>query len=490
MAEEVVAMAGFSGNWLARPRTDHATDDAGGVLRAWRKRHRYTQEHVAELLGTTQQHLSQMEKGTRALSLEQRRQLVAELGIAPEELGLSSGQSRFLVSSEDESPEIATSRAQWRAERCWLNRNRAGLARLAVDLYSAEHRIPRAPLIAAPDWVPREPVPLRSVALSLDETESPCAVDGSEPESAGARPLRIRDARFEYYTSAIKHLDRPALFESRPSYRLLGGSPANGNLSFGLAAYFDKLDVSEALGHEVAAVCMDDSAALAAPGRALRGRLPFRDLIGDPFDPFRRAIIPAITTLTIRLHRYPVEPSFLLHWRDPSRVATAGGLYDVVPAGEFQPSSVALWDRRNDFDLWRNIVREYSEELLGTPEHDGTRSKAIDYDSWSLYRTFEQCLAAGTASAHVLGVGLDALTLAATILTVVVLDDDAFRQAFESVVRYNEEGEIVGVGQDVAEGVPFTAESIERMLSEEPLASPGAACLSLAWQHREVLLGL
>jgi len=54
-------------------------------------------------------------------------------------------------------------------------------------------------------------------------------------------------------------------------------------------------------------------------------------------------------------------------------------VYDVSPAGEFQPASV-----RNDFDLWRNIVREYSKELLGTPEHDGTRSKPIDYNAWPL----------------------------------------------------------------------------------------------------------
>ncbi|MEV1292757.1 helix-turn-helix transcriptional regulator [Pseudonocardia sp. NPDC049635] len=483
-------MTDTADGWLSRPGTGAATDDAGAVLRAWRLRHRHTQGHVADLLGTSQQHLSQIEKGTRPLSLEQRRQIVAELGIAPEELGLSSGQTRGVVAGDDASPEIATNRAQWRAERRWLNQHRSDLARLAVELYPDEHRIPRAPLIAAPEWLPSEPVPLHTIALSLDETEPPCAVDGSEPESARTRPLRIADTRFEHYTAAIKHLDRPALFESRPSYRLLDGSPADGRLSFGLAAYFDKLDISEAVGHEMAAVCMDDPGALGAPGRDLAGRLPFRELIGDPFDPLRRAVIPAITTLTIRLRRYPAEPSFLLHWRDPSRVATAGGLYDVVPAGEFQPSSVALWDRRNDFDLWRNVVREYSEELLGTPEHDGTRSKAIDYDAWPLYRTFEHCLDAGTASAHVLGVGLDALTLAATILTVVVLDDDAFGQAFESVVRHNDEGEIVGVGENVAEGVPFTATSVERMLSEEPMASPGAACLSLAWQHREVLLGL
>ncbi|GAA3872207.1 hypothetical protein GCM10022243_41820 [Saccharothrix violaceirubra] len=127
----------------------------------------------------------------------------------------------------------------------------------------------------------------------------------------------------------------------------------------------------------------------------LRGRLPFRELIGDPFDPARRAIIPAITTLTIRLRRHPAEPSFLLHWRDPAKVATAGGVYDVIPAGEFQPSSVALWDRRNDFGLWRNIVREYPEELLGEPEHDGTRTQPIDYDNWHLYRALGEARAAG-----------------------------------------------------------------------------------------------
>lgn len=55
-----------------------------------------------------------------------------------------------------------------------------------------------------------------------------------------------------------------------------------------------------------------------------------------------------------------------MQWRDPAKVATAGGVYDVIPADEFQPSSVALWDRSSDFDMWRNIVREYSEEQVGT----------------------------------------------------------------------------------------------------------------------------
>ncbi|GAB7184549.1 hypothetical protein ATKI12_4380 [Kitasatospora sp. Ki12] len=50
---------------------------------------------------------------------------------------------------------------------------------------------------------------------------------------------------------------------------------------------------------------------------------------------------------------------------------TAGGLYDAIPAGEFQPSTVMGDPAGLDFDLWRNIVRELNEEphrdlLLGS----------------------------------------------------------------------------------------------------------------------------
>jgi transcriptional regulator with XRE-family HTH domain len=462
-------------------------DEAGTVLRAWRVAHGRRQAEIAAALGTTQQHLSQIENGKRPLSIEQRRLIVRELGIAPEDLGLAPA-ARRLIGPGGSDPEARASQLVWRNERRWLNQHRSDLARLAVSLYPSDARVPRSTLIAPSGWRLADPIELGSVEIVLDEGPQTVKVDGSEAESAPVRPLRTTGERFDRYTAAVRHLDPPTLFESRPSYRLLAGSPREG-LRFGMAAYFDKLDISEAVGHELAAACMElgtvpsDSAAV--------GQLPFRDLIGDPFDAAGRAIIPAITTLTIRLRRYPAEPSFLLHWRDPAKVATAAGIYDVVPAGEFQPSSVALWDRRADFDLWRNIVREYSEELLGAPEHDGTRTQPIDYDRWALYQALQQARADGTAVAAVLGMGLDALTLAATILTVVVLDDDVFDQAFGNAVRYNEEGEIIAVaGGAPADGVPFNEESVCRVLDNEPMASPGAACLSLAWQHRDWLLGL
>ncbi|HEX6403689.1 MAG TPA: helix-turn-helix transcriptional regulator [Pseudonocardiaceae bacterium] len=471
-----------AGEWLNRPAGVPA-DDTGAVLRAWRASTGRNQADTAELLGMTQQNLSQIENGRQPMSYQQRQRAVIVLGISAEDLGLSPGRPRAELDAA-----VAIDQARWRQQRRWLNQHRSELAQLAVGLYPAEHRVPGTPLIAGRGWIPDEPAELRSLRLTLDEQPHAAAIDGSEAETLPTRPLCAPGQRFDRYTAAIRHLDPPRLFESRPSYRLLSGHLGAESLHFGLAAYFDKIDVSEALGHELAIACHNG---IPTSAETLKGVLPFRSLIGDPFDPARRAIIPAVTTLTIRLRRYPAEPSFLLHWRDPAKVATAAGVYDVIPAGEFQPASVALWDRHNDFDLWRNIVREYSEELLGTPEHDGTRSKPIDYGAWPLYRELEDAQKAGVLVPFVFGLGLDALTLAATILTVVVIDDDMFTRAFGAATRYNEEGEIVAIGDGRAtEGIPFTEESVRRMLTSEPMASPGAACLALAWRHRDHILSL
>ncbi|HKR48218.1 MAG TPA: helix-turn-helix transcriptional regulator [Pseudonocardiaceae bacterium] len=474
------------GEWFSRP-TGVLADDTGAAVRAWRASTGSSQTETARLLGMTQQNLSQIENGRQTMSYAQRQRAVSVLGISAEDLGLSPGRPRTELDAA-----VAIDQARWRQERRWLNQHRSELARLAVGLYPAEHQVPGTPLIAGPGWIPDEPADLRSLRLTLDEQPHTVAIDGCEAETLRTRPLCAPSQWFDSYTSAVRHLDPPRLFESRPSYRLLGQQLGRGTLHCGLAAYFDKLDVSEALGHELAIACLRrENGFPDSTDPLLRDALPFRTLIGDPFDFARRAVIPAVTTLTIRLRRYPAEPSFLLHWRDPTKVATAAGVYDVIPAGEFQPASVALWDRRNDFDLWRNIVREYSEELLGTPEHDGTRSKPIDYHAWPLYSELEDAQTAGAVVPFVLGLGLDALTLAATILTVVVIDDDVFTRAFGAATRYNEEGEFVAIGDGRAtEGVPFTRESVRRLLSSEPMASPGAACLALAWRHRHRILGL
>ncbi len=71
-----------------------------------------------------------------------------------------------------------------------------------------------------------------------------------------------------------------------------------------------------------------------------------------------------------------------------------------------------------------------------------------------------------------------------------MIDDDAFDEIFGDVVDVNAEGVTVRslLGQGSAAGIPFTEENVERLLTAEPIAPPGAACLELAWQHRHRLL--
>ncbi|HEX2298783.1 MAG TPA: helix-turn-helix transcriptional regulator [Pseudonocardiaceae bacterium] len=181
--------------WLQRDRAT-AVDDAGSVLLAWRTTAERTQTEVAGVLGTTQQHLSQLEQGRRPVSLELRRRMVTELGIAAEDLGLSATCARKLLSRDDASPQIAASRLRWRDERRWLNQHRAELAKLTVQLYPAEHRLPHTTMIAPPEWLPVEPLELGSLALRLDEGPQTTVVNGTEPESELTRPLRTARLTF------------------------------------------------------------------------------------------------------------------------------------------------------------------------------------------------------------------------------------------------------------------------------------------------------
>ena len=493
-------MADDSRPWL-RPR---AADDQriawpplGPVLREYRVANHLTQSALAELLQVDQTYVSMIERGRRPIrDIGFLLRVCRVLGIPPADLGLSNEllTARPRRAGRDtqagwagglEGP-VARSQDQWRAVRRYLNHHRNDLARLAATLYPAEFRITGTPLIAPRSWLPAEPVDLAGIDLAWVPDPPPPRITGTEPETQPVRPLRAPGQQYDRYTSAIRYLDPPSMFENRPSYRLLGlaWAGASGAMRFGLSTYFDKLDISEAVGHELAHARQDHDGGVELPG------LPFRSLIGDPFDLYRRAVLPAITTLTLRRTRGRGSVSFLLHWRDPRKVATAAGLYDVIPAGEFQPSSIAPHDLANDFDPWRNIVREYSEELLGAPESDGSRSAPIDYAGWPFYRALEQARQERRLHAVCLGAGLDALTLAATILTVVLIDADVFDEVFRDAVQVNAEGITIfdEDGSRSGHGLAFTEKNVTRLLKHEPMASPGAACLALAWRHRIALL--
>jgi len=246
--------------------------------------------------------------------------------------------------------------------------------------------------------------------------------------------------------------------------------------------YFDMIDVGEALAHEVALAGIDDEGTVRGD-RVTWERLPFRRLVRDPFALSRYPLMLSVSTLTIR--RSSAGATFLMLRRSPAKVAIAGGMLSVFPTGVFQPASIIPPPGSPDFDLWRNVMREYSEEYLGNPEHDGD-GPSIDYENEEPFRSLEAARRAGKIRVFCLGVGVDALNYVGDAFTVAVFDADPFDAIFEEMVEQNDEGDFV-VGHDRQE-FTFDGQAIERLMSTQPIAPSGAACLQLAWQHRASIL--
>lgn len=380
-------------------------------------------------------------------------------------------------------PYVERDQQQWRDVRAALGRHRRALAVLAESLYR-EHRVEGlmdTGVISAPTWLPDEPVPLDDIRLELEPDLPEPTITGGEPENAAVRPLAGIDSRHRCYHEAVRDLAAPRLFENRLCFRLARVDWATPSLrmTFGEMGFFDAVNTNEALAHEFAAHHLGstgDDETLAS--RASWRRLAFRKLVADPFDLNRRALMGAIGTLTIRAGE---SPSVVLHQRDTDRVAGGGGMVHLLPAGIFQPSSVIPSALAEDFSIWRNIQREYAEELLGHDEYDGS-GKPIRYDQLEPFVTMDRAAADGRIRVHGLGVILDALTLAGDILTVAVIEPDLYDDLFGDAVHNNAEGSVP------TRAVPFEENTLKWLRTSGRLSPGAAAALHLAWAHRKTLL--
>lgn len=238
---------------------------------------------------------------------------------------------------------------------------------MAAGLYP-DHRLADTGLIAGEGWIPDGPVDLAAVKL-MEVPDAPLsALDGSERGAARLLPDQSLMRPFPRYTTAVRDLARPRLFEDRHAWRLVGVDWSAGSLAFGDTTYSQCADVFESLAHELAYVALDVDGR-PAPVPSLRD-LPFRRLVGSPFDLSRRSVMPAVSTLTIRRDGDSAE--FLMHGRDPRAVAAAGGMLQVIPSGIFQPSSLLPAARAADFDLWRTSNVSWLKNCWGCQRPTGT----------------------------------------------------------------------------------------------------------------------
>ena len=354
-----------------------------------------------------------------------------------------------------------------------LNRDRYDVAVRAAAGYPPELRLAGSPLLAPPAWRLPAPVPLDSLRLEFFPDAPPPDVPDLAVLAPYALPERADGTRYQRYSDVVAALAAPAVFENRPTYRLIEAdlAAAGPALSFGRGRFFDGVDASGPAGLEYAA----------AERGVAPARRPYRGALGGPVGLARRSATIATSALTLRHDRRAGTATFPLHYRNPGQVSHAGGLYQVIPVGVFQPSGEAPWNEANDFSLWRGLLREYAEELLGAEEDHGSEHAPIDYAAWPLAKAMTSGLANGTVRAWCLGLGADPLTFALDLLAVVVIDAPLYDDLFGDLVDDNAEGRVI-------KSRPFDEPSVTDLLANTPLQAAAAALLTLALTHRQALL--
>lgn len=367
--------------------------------------------------------------------------------------------------------QLTRAEQRWLRIRNHLREHRYDLAVSAAGEYPESTAVEGTALLSTLAWLPEEPIELDHIDLRYTPDAAFGGITGTEPVIQRLLPTRADGTRYRSYSEAMAALAAPGMFEDRCTYRLLHADLHSCPcMVFGRGSYFDGIDVGEAAAHEFTAATLGEI-----------GTQGLRDGIGDPCDPARRPVNVALSTLTLRHDRTTGMATFPLHRRDGSIVGHAGGLYQVLPVGVFQPAGEHPWSVENDFSLWRCIIRELAEELCGEAEDYKTHRRPIDYGAWPFADHLTRALHIGRVRAFCLGIGVDPLTLATDILTVVILDAPLYDEVFGEITDTNAEGSITPA-------VPFTEETVQRYASNEPTQAAGAGLLRLAWRHRSILL--
>jgi hypothetical protein len=384
---------------------------------------------------------------------------------------------------------VEKSRGTFIRERIDLRQRFGRLSEIAADMHVAARpsfeRVEGTSLLWDAAMRPPSPVPLSSVAVEWQD-EPPPVNSTLLREARRCLPKESKWHRYRRYSSAMGALARPTLFEDRASFRLMRAdwhAQGGPSLAFGSGQYFDLIDQNEAVAHELAVATQRTPDRMPSWRRA-----PMRNLLSrDPLSLAKRVVLPSVATLTVR-RTADGEGTYFLLDRGVGQVATGEGVYGPIPAGMVQPASLSPLAHRQDLDLWRTVMREYNEELLGAPEATGGQGSEVDYDQ-PPYSVLNAALADGSLRVWCFGMALEPLNLAVCVLTVAVFDADAFDVIFAEAVDRNEEGVVIGGPRSHGNitGLPLTAESVSD-IPPKRISPPAAGLLQLALSHRDLLL--
>jgi|GEM_PF-7126288 hypothetical protein len=314
------------------------------------------------------------------------------------------------------------------------------------------------------------PVPIR-----LDNVKLELIADDSSQEIIDFYTKRFR--RFwpnkeKTYSKAVQWLEKPDpdKFYDGLSYRLIRIDQDGEclKMTFSLASYFQYFNTGEALVFTEALQVKSNS------------NSKYRKYFPKTLDFKKHIFTPGIQTLSIRLSKDRKSAQFYFLSRDLDKVAAAGGLLCLLPAGEFQPATRDS-DEILDLSLWRNIMRESVEEFLNREINLKVEDK-YDYSEFPFPELIE-AKEDGKIAVWLLGYGACPLNYKLDFLTACIYSANTFDKIFGEYKagKPNAEGTIY------AKPIPFTRNEISSYLNINRTATTAVACLKLAYKHREKL---
>lgn len=315
------------------------------------------------------------------------------------------------------------------------------------------------PLLTKKEWLPDLPV-------EIDDFKT---VFGEDIKPNLARSIRIGD--YKTYSEAIVELDKPRMFNNNPQYRLLDIEKDKLIFSKKDYSYFDKIDYGGLLLHQFAANLFN------------KKRKPdYNRISRNLSQPHDYIVLSGVCTLTLLVSEEGANARFLFCKRK-NDLGTAEGTFHVIPAGEFQPSSLAGCSFEEDLSIWKNIMRESAEEILGKEEFEGNDGISFDYDS-EPYIVLEKAKSEGNLKVFYLGIGLDPLSFHAEILTCVVYKENTFISIFGKEPK-KENDESILINQKDRWGIDVS--EIQMYKNDKNTLSASIAIFDLVLKNMELL---
>lgn len=393
--------------------------------------------------------------------------------------------------------------------RKYLKKNRLKLTKKAFEFYKEnsveyvplscklEDEIISAFILTKTGWVPNPAISFEKIRILKDQnwnTDIKLLKNKAQYyQNSGFKstlkafgylwPKSFKESKLPRYSDIVDELDKPKLWWNMPHYRITNIKTEEGyELVFRVGTYFDSFSTLEALAYESAKT---DYLARKS-GRTMNwDTLKARKVSGDPN--ILNCRCSGLGVETIILFGQDGDYRFVLHQRSSKDVAIGEGLVHIVPAGEFQPSSDSNVMIDKDFDIWKNIMREYYEELIN-PSIASERIKyEIDWENDLPFKQLNQAKKENKIQLFFLGFIINPLNLKPEILTALVFSEQAFHESIGSFKERNEEGRIIwNIKNQTFEGHKFDEKTVKYYLSM-PLEPSATACLIAAWNSRRIL---